>query len=173
MPLEGWVGRAAVRGGLPGSPLMVTPLFPASQCLDTDSRTRVSGFVILGGSEQPLQQQVLFDPSFSLCLRGCQGIGSLSWPWSQTLASTAPGTSSSAACPFPTSASPPPPSPRCWGTTCTGAISSSAGLAQMYFFVAFGAADSILLSVMAHDRYLALCCPLHYMAPRVSFVVLC
>ncbi|KAM5307238.1 olfactory receptor 1F1-like [Glossophaga mutica] len=47
----------------------------------------------------------------------------------------------------------------CGNTT----ISSAACLAQMYFFIAFGGADSILLSAMAYDRYLAVCCPLHYM----------
>ncbi|XP_043833601.1 olfactory receptor 1361-like [Dromiciops gliroides] len=35
-------------------------------------------------------------------------------------------------------------------------------LTQMYFFVAFGCSDSILLSAMAYDRYLAVCHPLHY-----------
>ncbi|XP_043846341.1 olfactory receptor 1361-like [Dromiciops gliroides] len=41
-------------------------------------------------------------------------------------------------------------------------ISYAGCLAQMYFFVAFGGSDSILLSVMAYDRYLAVCHPLHY-----------
>ena len=42
-------------------------------------------------------------------------------------------------------------------------ISFSACLAQMYFFIAFAAADSMLLSAMAYDHYLAICSPLHYM----------
>uniref|UniRef100_A0A4X2M8P9 Olfactory receptor n=1 Tax=Vombatus ursinus TaxID=29139 RepID=A0A4X2M8P9_VOMUR len=41
-------------------------------------------------------------------------------------------------------------------------ISHPECLAQMYFINAFGASDSILLSVMAYDRYLAVCHPLHY-----------
>uniref|UniRef100_F6QKU6 Olfactory receptor n=2 Tax=Monodelphis domestica TaxID=13616 RepID=F6QKU6_MONDO len=44
----------------------------------------------------------------------------------------------------------------------SNAISQPECLAQMYFFVAFGASDSILLSAMAYDRYLAVCHPLHY-----------
>ncbi|XP_021529790.2 olfactory receptor 1L4-like [Aotus nancymaae] len=42
-------------------------------------------------------------------------------------------------------------------------------LTQMYFFVAFGITDSFLLAVMAIDRYMAICNPLHYttaMSPR-------
>ncbi|XP_043846339.1 olfactory receptor 1361-like [Dromiciops gliroides] len=42
------------------------------------------------------------------------------------------------------------------------AISYPECLTQMYFYVAFGGSDSILLSVMAYDRYLAVCHPLHY-----------
>lgn len=41
-------------------------------------------------------------------------------------------------------------------------ISASACLAQMYFLITFGATDSIVLSAMAYDRYLAICHPLHY-----------
>ncbi|XP_074056209.1 olfactory receptor 1f45-like [Macrotis lagotis] len=44
----------------------------------------------------------------------------------------------------------------------SNAISYPECLAQMYFINAFGASDSILLSTMAYDRYLAVCYPLHY-----------
>ncbi|XP_043846340.1 olfactory receptor 1361-like [Dromiciops gliroides] len=44
----------------------------------------------------------------------------------------------------------------------SSAISYAECLTQMYFFVAFGGSDSILLSAMAYDRYLAVCHPLHY-----------
>ncbi|XP_060108717.1 olfactory receptor-like protein DTMT [Heteronotia binoei] len=35
-------------------------------------------------------------------------------------------------------------------------------LAQMYFYMSFGNSDSFLLASMAYDRYVAICCPLHY-----------
>ncbi|KAM6148419.1 olfactory receptor 11L1 [Erethizon dorsatum] len=42
------------------------------------------------------------------------------------------------------------------------AISFSACMVQLYFFVFFGATECFLLAAMAYDRYLAICSPLHY-----------
>ncbi|XP_003123484.2 olfactory receptor-like protein OLF4 [Sus scrofa] len=36
-------------------------------------------------------------------------------------------------------------------------------ITQMYFYLLFGDLDDILLSVMAYDRFVAICHPLHYM----------
>ncbi|KAG3280073.1 olfactory receptor 7C2-like [Ictidomys tridecemlineatus] len=44
------------------------------------------------------------------------------------------------------------------GITFAGCIS------QVYFFVLFGCQDNLLLTVMAYDRFVAICHPLHYMA---------
>ncbi|XP_036052629.1 olfactory receptor 1468-like [Onychomys torridus] len=51
-------------------------------------------------------------------------------------------------------------------------------LTQMYFFIIFGAMESFLLVVMAYDRYVAICFPLHYtiiMSPKICMclMVLC
>ncbi|XP_075408698.1 olfactory receptor 7A10-like [Tenrec ecaudatus] len=43
------------------------------------------------------------------------------------------------------------------------AISYEECITQMYFFVLFGGLDNFLLIVMAYDRFVAICHPLHYM----------
>ncbi|XP_027438822.1 olfactory receptor 24 [Zalophus californianus] len=48
-------------------------------------------------------------------------------------------------------------------------ISYPSCLTQMYFFHFFGIMDSVLIAVMAYDRFVAICHPLHYttiMSPR-------
>ncbi|XP_044540385.1 olfactory receptor 1N1-like [Gracilinanus agilis] len=47
-------------------------------------------------------------------------------------------------------------------------------LTQLYFFLTFGDLDSFLLAVMAYDRYVAICRPLHYstaMRPRICILL--
>ncbi|XP_007540010.1 olfactory receptor 1J4-like [Erinaceus europaeus] len=41
-------------------------------------------------------------------------------------------------------------------------ISYAGCISQMYLFVMFGCLDNFLLAVMAYDRYVAICQPLHY-----------
>ncbi|KAM4826694.1 olfactory receptor 1f45-like [Thomomys bottae] len=47
-------------------------------------------------------------------------------------------------------------------------------MTQMYFFITFINMDGFLLGVMAYDRYVAICCPLHYsliMRPRLCAIL--
>ncbi|XP_043838470.1 olfactory receptor 1N1-like [Dromiciops gliroides] len=49
-------------------------------------------------------------------------------------------------------------------------------LTQLYFFLTFGDLDSFLLAVMAYDRYVAICRPLHYttaMSPKLCVFLVC
>ncbi|XP_049644076.1 olfactory receptor 7D4-like [Suncus etruscus] len=56
------------------------------------------------------------------------------------------------------------------------AISYIGCLTQVYFFMVFAGLDNFLLTVMAYDRYVAICHPLHYtviMNPRLcAYLVL-
>ncbi|XP_059125489.1 olfactory receptor 1468-like [Peromyscus eremicus] len=57
-------------------------------------------------------------------------------------------------------------------------ITYASCLTQMYFLMVFGDMESFLLVVMAYDRYVAICFPLHYttiMSPKlcVCLMVLC
>ncbi|XP_040846110.1 olfactory receptor 7A10-like [Ochotona curzoniae] len=50
------------------------------------------------------------------------------------------------------------------------AISYAGCITQIYFFILFGVLDNFLLTVMAYDRFVAICHPLHYtviMNPRL------
>ncbi|XP_012871773.1 PREDICTED: olfactory receptor 1D2-like [Dipodomys ordii] len=58
------------------------------------------------------------------------------------------------------------------------AISYAGCLTQLYFLVSLVALDNLILAVMAYDRYVAICRPLHYttaMSPKlcVSLLALC
>ncbi|XP_040294217.1 olfactory receptor 1019-like [Bufo bufo] len=53
-------------------------------------------------------------------------------------------------------------------------ISLASCITQMYFFLFFACTEMILLAVMAYDRFVAICHPLHYtllMSPRTCLVV--
>ncbi|XP_054434779.1 olfactory receptor 7A10-like [Pteronotus mesoamericanus] len=55
------------------------------------------------------------------------------------------------------------------------AIAYAGCIAQMYFFILFAALDNFLLTVMAYDRFVAICHPLHYtviMNPRLCGLLL-
>ncbi|XP_018432321.1 PREDICTED: olfactory receptor 1361-like [Nanorana parkeri] len=45
--------------------------------------------------------------------------------------------------------------------------------AQLFFFISFGQTESFLLAVMAYDRYVAICCPLHYVDRVTRWLCVC
>uniref|UniRef100_A0A8W4FG02 G-protein coupled receptors family 1 profile domain-containing protein n=1 Tax=Sus scrofa TaxID=9823 RepID=A0A8W4FG02_PIG len=54
-------------------------------------------------------------------------------------------------------------------------IPYSGCFAQLYFLLMFGGLDNLLLAVMAYDRYVAICQPVHYntaMSPQVCALML-
>ncbi|XP_007520873.2 olfactory receptor 1D2 [Erinaceus europaeus] len=56
------------------------------------------------------------------------------------------------------------------------AISYAGCLTQLYFLVSLVALDNLILAVMAYDRYVAICRPLHYttaMSPTLCILLLC
>ncbi|XP_012033130.4 olfactory receptor 1361-like [Ovis aries] len=130
-----------------------------------DNQTQVSEFILLGLSQQPLQRQVLFSLSFILYLSGCLGnlltiLAIILDPHLHSPMYFFLSNLSLLDICFTSTTTPKMLVNHLCGLT---TISFSACLAQMYFFIAFGAADSMLLSAMAYDRYLAICRPLHYM----------
>ncbi|EHB11750.1 Olfactory receptor 8H3 [Heterocephalus glaber] len=59
--------------------------------------------------------------------------------------------------------------------TSTKSISFLGCFTQMYFFIVFGAAECLLLCLMAYDHYIAICRPLHYpviMSPGLCHALL-
>uniref|UniRef100_G3UE65 Olfactory receptor n=1 Tax=Loxodonta africana TaxID=9785 RepID=G3UE65_LOXAF len=139
--------------------------------LDMGNQTQVSEFILLGLSAQPQQQQVLFSLSFSLYLIGSLGnlltfLAIISDPHLHSPMYFFLSNLSLLDICFTSTTIPKMLANHLFG--CTN-ISFPACLAQMYCFIAFGAADSILLSTMAYDRYLAICRPLHYMTIMNTF----
>ncbi|XP_046930543.1 olfactory receptor 11H7 [Lynx rufus] len=58
----------------------------------------------------------------------------------------------------------------------TKTISFSGCFTQFYFFFSLGTTECFFLCVMAYDRYLAICCPLHYpsiMTGKLCVILVC
>ncbi|ELW64633.1 olfactory receptor 1N2 [Tupaia chinensis] len=141
------------------------------------NQTAVSDFLLLGLSEHPEEQPFLF--SIFLCMYLVTMVGNLliilaisSDPHLHTpMYFFLANLSLTDAC-F-TSASIPKMLANIYTQSQT--ISYSGCLTQLYFLLMFGGLDNCLLAVMAYDRYVAICQPLHYstaMRPQLCALML-
>uniref|UniRef100_A0A8D2E1X2 G-protein coupled receptors family 1 profile domain-containing protein n=1 Tax=Sciurus vulgaris TaxID=55149 RepID=A0A8D2E1X2_SCIVU len=132
--------------------------------------TQISEFLLLGFSEEPGMQPFLFGLSLSMYLITI--FGNLFIIWAITLDSHLhtpmyfflTNLSFSDICLTSTTV----PKMLSKVITFAGCIS------QIYFFVLFGCQENMLLTVMAYDRFVAVCHPLHYvsiMNPRLCLLM--
>ncbi|XP_072486316.1 olfactory receptor 1N2-like [Notamacropus eugenii] len=132
--------------------------------MEVENQTVVSEFLLLGLSEQPEQQLILFGLFLVMYLVTVIGnlsiilaIGSDSHLHSPMYFFVA-NLSFADICFISTTV--PKMLANIWTQSQT--ISYEGCLTQMHFFMTFGALDDFLLGVMAYDRYVAICQPLHY-----------
>ncbi|XP_072455534.1 olfactory receptor 1f45-like [Notamacropus eugenii] len=144
--------------------------------MEGENHSRVSEFILLGLSKQPEQERILFFVFLIMYL--ITGLGNL-------LIILAIGTDSRLHTPmyfFLTNLSlvdicfTSTTIPKTLISYISGnkAILYISCLSQVFFFSWFAGVDSILLTVMAYDRYVAICTPLHYsmiLTPKVCVLL--
>ncbi|XP_073076040.1 olfactory receptor 7A40-like [Manis javanica] len=139
--------------------------------MELGNDTQISGFLLLGFSEEPALQLLLFGLFLFMYLitvfgRGCQHFGNL-------LIILAIGKESHLHTPMYFFLSNLSFVDICFTTTAipkmllniqteSKAISYEGCITQIYFLILFAVLDVFLLTVMAYDRYVAICHPLHY-----------
>lgn len=146
------------------------PPFLGKRCpnhADPQNLTDVSRFLLLELSRDPELQPILAGLFLSMCLVTVLGNLLIILAIRLTPTSTPPCTSSSPTCPRLTWVSPPPRSPRWLWTSNLTAESSPRQAAWLRclclpFFEAWK--RDTLLSVMAYDRFVAICHPLYHSA---------
>ncbi|KAM9687635.1 olfactory receptor 7D4-like [Trichechus inunguis] len=133
--------------------------------MEAENRTTVSGFLLLGLSEDPELQHLFFGLFLSMYLVSV--IGNL-------LIILAISSDSHLHTPMYFFLSNLSFTDICFTSTTipkmlvniqtqSKAITYEGCLTQMYFFMIFAGLDNLLLTVMAYDRFVAICHPLHYM----------
>ncbi|XP_006206315.2 olfactory receptor 1M1 [Vicugna pacos] len=132
--------------------------------MEPDNQTRASGFILLGLSEKPEQEALLF--ALFLCMYVVTVVGNLliilaissdarlhtpMYFFLANLSLVDFGLATNTV-------------PRMLVSIQirSKSISYPCCLTQMYFFHFFGIMDSVLIAVMAYDRFVAICQPLHY-----------
>ncbi|XP_043831508.1 olfactory receptor 7A10-like [Dromiciops gliroides] len=147
-----------------------------SGCMGPDNQTTVSEFLLLGLSEHPEQQLPLFGLFLGMYM--VTVVGNL-------LIILAIGSDSHLHTPMYFFLSNLSLLDVCLVTTLVPkmlvnllthnkAISYAGCFAQMYFFIVFACSDNLLLTVMAYDRFVAICHPLQYvtmMSPRICGIL--
>ncbi|XP_039717388.1 olfactory receptor 1G1-like [Pteropus medius] len=148
----------------PISLLEVSQMEAGQHLQETRNQTRISDFLLLGFSEHPEQQPLLFGLFLGTYLVTVLGnlliilaIGSdqhLHTPMYFFLANLS----------FIDTCFSSTIVPKLLANIQTQdhTISHTGCLVQMYFFMALALLDDFLLAVMAYDRYVAICLPLHY-----------
>ena len=133
--------------------------------MEPGNQTRISEFILLGLSEEVLLQPLLFWLFQFMYLVTFIGNLLIILAIITDALLHIPGTSFSSTYLFQTSVSPLPPSQRCCGTSRLRVKLSpmKAASYRCIFFMLFGILDNILLTVMAYDRFAAICHPLQYM----------
>ncbi|XP_027472816.2 olfactory receptor 7A17-like [Zalophus californianus] len=140
--------------------------------MEADNDTGISEFLLLGLSEEPELQPIIF--GLFLCLYLITVLGNLliilavsSDSHLHTPMYFFLATLSFADICFTSTTVP----KMLWNIQTQSQVITYAGcLTQIHFFIIFGAWDDFLLTVMAYDRFVAICHPLHYtviMNPRL------
>ncbi|XP_007526016.1 olfactory receptor 7A5-like [Erinaceus europaeus] len=140
--------------------------------MDPENKTQISEFLLLGLSEDPELQPLLFGLFLAMYLLTV---------WGNLLLILAVSSDSHLHTPMYfflsnlslvdicfTSTTVPKMLHDIW--TQNKAITYAGCITQVYFLILFAVADNFLLTVMAYDRYVAICHPLHYtviMNPRL------
>ncbi|XP_003479574.2 olfactory receptor 6F1-like [Cavia porcellus] len=132
--------------------------------MDTANRTAVTEFIFLGFSSSPSLQLMLFATFLAVYLLSLMGNTLIIFlvlmdSTLQTPMYVFLGNLSFLEIWY-TTATMPKLLDTCLSTVVT--ISVPGCIAQLYFFFSMGATECILLAVMAYDRYVAICRPLHY-----------
>ncbi|XP_035584784.1 olfactory receptor 7A17-like [Zalophus californianus] len=132
--------------------------------MESDNDTQISEFLLLGLSEDPELQPLIFGLFLSMYLITVLGnlliilaVSSdshLHTPMYFFLANLSFADICSTSTTIPK---------MLWNIQTQSQVITYAGcITQMYFFILFGGWDDFLLAVMAYDRFVAICHPLHY-----------
>nr|XP_012646001.2 olfactory receptor 7A17-like isoform X7 [Microcebus murinus]XP_012646002.2 olfactory receptor 7A17-like isoform X7 [Microcebus murinus] len=144
--------------------------------MEPENDTRISEFLLLGFSEDPELQPVLFGLFLSMHLTTVLGnlliiLATISDSHLHTpMYFFLSNLSFSDICLVSTTV----PKMLVNVQTQSKAISYAGCITQMYFFILFTGLESFLLTVMAYDRFVAICHPLHYMvimSPRLCVLL--